>query len=150
MPRADTSIDIAAAVDRLASLHGSNGLAITRIGERHLEACISAESFDIVASTLMQNSKQAEATAIEVTLEATGTASRISFKDNGLGITDANRGRIFEPLFTTRRERGGTGLGLRIARSIIEAHRGTIQLMPGSHGATFVLTLPKSIAEQRG
>jgi signal transduction histidine kinase len=150
MPRADASIDIAAAVDHLASLHGSNGLAITRIGERHLEACISAESFEIVASNLIQNSKQAEATAIEVKLDATGTASRISFKDNGLGITEGNRGRIFEPFFTTRRERGGTGLGLRIARSIIEAHRGTIELMPSSHGATFVLTLPKSIAEQWG
>jgi len=144
VPRADTSIDIAAAVDRLARRHAGNGLAITRTGEERLETCISAESFEIVATNLIQNSMEAEAAAIEVHLEATETAARIAFKDNGRGITEGNRGRIFEPFFTTRRERGGTGLGLRIARSLIEAQEGTIELLPGSRGAVFALTLPRS------
>jgi signal transduction histidine kinase len=147
MPRADTTLDIAAAVDRLALLHGGNGLVITRTGEGRVEACISAESFEIVATNLIQNSKQAEATAIEMNLETTERASRISFKDNGIGISEGNRSRIFEPFFTTRREHGGTGLGLRIARSLIEVHQGTIQQIPSGHGATFVLTLPKSFTE---
>ena len=150
MPRADTTLDIAAAVDRLALLHGGNGLVITRTGEGRVEACISAESFEIVATNLIQNSKQAEATAIEMNLETTDRASRISFKDNGIGISEGNRSRIFEPFFTTRREHGGTGLGLRIARSLIEAHQGTIQQIPSSHGATFVLTLPKSFTQLWG
>jgi signal transduction histidine kinase len=98
----------------------------------------------------IQNSKQAAATAIEMNLETTERASRIRFKDNGIGISEGNRSRVFEPFFTTRREHGGTGLGLRIARSLIEAHRGTIQQIPSSHGATFVLTLPKSFTEQWG
>ena len=143
MPRADTPIDVAAAVDRLALLHGSNALAIVRTGEAHLKTCITTESFEIVASNLIQNSLQAEATTIEIDLQETETTSRISFKDNGLGISEGNRRRIFEPFFTTRRERGGTGLGLRIARSVLEAQHGTIQLAPSSNGATFVLMIPK-------
>jgi signal transduction histidine kinase len=107
-------------------------LAIVRTGAGHLEARISAESFEIVATNLIQNAKQAEATAIEVNLEKTGMGSRISFKDNGHGVSEGNRSRIFDPFSTTRREHGGTGLGLRIARYLIEAHQGTIELMPGS------------------
>ena len=148
VPRAEVAIDIAAAVDRLALRHGGNGLAIVRTGAERLETCISAESFEIVATNLIQNSKQAEATAIEVSLEATEAAGRIVFKDNGPGIAEGNRGRIFEPFFTTRREHGGTGLGLRIARSLIEAQQGTIELVPSTRGATFVLTLPRSPASR--
>jgi signal transduction histidine kinase len=147
MPRTGTGIDVAAAIDRLALKHGGNGFSIARTGEGCLEACISPEAFEIVATNLIQNSMQAEATAIEVHLGATESASRISFKDNGVGIAEGNRSRIFDPFFTTRRERGGTGLGLRIARSLIEGHRGTIELVPGGRGATFVLTLPKSAVE---
>jgi signal transduction histidine kinase len=144
VPRADAAIDISAAIDRLALRHGGNGLAIARTGAESLETCISSESFEIVAANLIQNSRQAEATAIEVSLEATGTVVRIAFKDNGRGIAEGNRGRIFEPFFTTRREHGGTGLGLRIARSLIEAQQGTIELVSGGQGATFVLTLPRA------
>src|SRR4029079_11667139 len=69
VPRADTSIDIAAAVDRLARRHAGNGLAITRTGEERLETCISAESFEIVATNLIQNSMEAEGAALAVALE---------------------------------------------------------------------------------
>jgi len=148
VPRAEVAIDIAAAVDRLALRHGGNGLAIVRTGAERLESRISAESFEIVATNLIQNSKQAEATTIEVSLEATEAAGRIVFKDDGPGIAEGNRARIFEPFFTTRREHGGTGLGLRIARSLIEAQQGTIELVPGTRGAIFVLTLPRPPARR--
>jgi signal transduction histidine kinase len=141
--RADVAIDIAAAVDRLAQRHGGNGPAILRTGADRLEACISAESFEIVAANLIQNAQQAEATAVEVRLEATEASARIVFRDNGRGVAEGNRSRIFEPFFTTRREHGGTGLGLRIARSLIEAQQGTIELVPAIRGATFLLTLPR-------
>jgi signal transduction histidine kinase len=147
VPRAEVAIDIAAAVDGLARRHAGNGPAIVRTGAPRLKVCISAESFDIVAANLIQNARQAEATSIEVSLEAVGTSARIAFKDNGRGIAEGNRARIFEPFFTTRREQGGTGLGLRIARSLIEAQQGTIELVPASRGATFLLTLPGSSSE---
>ena len=48
----------------------------------------------------------------------------IEVRDQGVGITPENLGRVFDPYFTTRRT--GTGLGLAISRNIIEGLGGTI------------------------
>ena len=68
---------------------------------------------------------------------------RIHFKDSGPGIPPELSREIFTPFFTTKREAGGTGLGLFIVRGIIENHGGKISLAP-SHGkgAQFDITLP--------
>ena len=50
----------------------------------------------------------------------------ISIADNGPGMTNAVRERVFEPFFTTRHR--GTGLGLAIVRRVVEAHQGTVHL----------------------
>jgi signal transduction histidine kinase len=79
-------------------------------------------------------------------LRFAATSSRgwttITLSDNGPGVPDEQKGRIFEPLFTTRT--GGTGWGLVIAREIVEKHGGTIA-EEGVHGqgAHFVIRLPK-------
>jgi nitrogen-specific signal transduction histidine kinase len=44
--------------------------------------------------------------------------------NDGEPIADNNRDKIFLPFFTTRRESGGTGMGLEIVRSMLRAHRG--------------------------
>ena len=62
--------------------------------------------------------------------------------DDGKGISKGDRARIFQPFFTGNRERGGTGLGLPIARSLLAATGGTIELEAGGKGAAFVLRLP--------
>jgi signal transduction histidine kinase len=59
-----------------------------------------------------------------------------------VGISPGNRDRVFEPFFTTRREAGGTGMGLQIVRSMLAAHGGTIKLLPSEAGATFELRVP--------
>lgn len=65
----------------------------------------------------------------------------ISVKDSGLGIAPANIGRIFEPFFTTKPH--GTGIGLSLSRSIVEAHHGTITVAPNrDRGVTFEVALP--------
>jgi signal transduction histidine kinase len=68
----------------------------------------------------------------------------IRIRDNGLGMTDDVKQRIFDHLFTTKPVGRGTGLGLVIARQIIvEKHGGTLDVTsaPGA-GAEFVITLP--------
>jgi two-component system NtrC family sensor kinase len=61
--------------------------------------------------------------------------------DNGPGVPVELRDRLFDPLFTTRR--GGTGLGLALARRIARAHGGTIALCRSDGlGATFRVELP--------
>jgi len=70
-----------------------------------------------------------------------GNAMRIAISDTGTGIAAANVQRIFEPFFTTKGERG-TGLGLFIAKQVIEEHKGSVSVETSSHGTTFVISLP--------
>ena len=67
----------------------------------------------------------------------------ISIADNGPGIPKHILHRLTEPFFTTRKEKGGSGLGLMIVNGIVKAHGGnlSIQNIPQS-GAMFMVTLP--------
>jgi two-component system sensor histidine kinase ChvG len=67
----------------------------------------------------------------------------IAVEDEGPGVPEDDRARIFERFFTTDAERRGTGLGLAIVRAVAEAHGGSVRFEPRvPHGSRFVLTLP--------
>jgi len=67
----------------------------------------------------------------------------LSVEDEGRGIAEADRGRIFDPFYTTRREEGGSGLGLAVATRIVEEHRGELRIeSEASKGTTVELILP--------
>jgi CheY-like chemotaxis protein len=68
---------------------------------------------------------------------------RISFKDDGPGITKDNLDRIFDPFFTTRQVGKGTGLGLSVSHGIVTQHGGKIYARSKlGMGATFIVELP--------
>ncbi|MFD1033578.1 sensor histidine kinase [Sphingomonas hankookensis] len=92
-------------------------------------------------STLIYNSRQAGAGRVAIAARVEGECVVVTVADDGRGIAPGDRDRVFEPFFTTRRAAGGTGLGLPILRSLLEAHRGGIALDAGE-GAVFRLTLP--------
>jgi PAS domain S-box-containing protein len=69
-------------------------------------------------------------------------AVRISVRDNGPGLNEEQRQRIFEPFYTTRAR--GSGLGMAIARRIMDAHHGSIGVGPEGPGAEIVLLLPRA------
>jgi signal transduction histidine kinase len=71
---------------------------------------------------------------------ASGGCLRLEVGDDGPGVPEAIAARVFEPLVTARA--GGTGLGLALARRIMVAHGGTIELVDATPGATFRLELP--------
>jgi signal transduction histidine kinase len=77
-----------------------------------------------------------------VTLKALNMV-QVRITDNGCGMDEATRKRIFEPFFSTKPVGEGTGLGMSICYGIIEQHRGTIQVSskPGV-GTTIVVELP--------
>ncbi|WP_158861066.1 7TM diverse intracellular signaling domain-containing protein [Lunatibacter salilacus] len=67
----------------------------------------------------------------------------IQISDNGPGMPSHVRDKIFEPFFTTKPVGKGTGLGLSIVYTIIENHKGTIQVESETNvGTSFILTLP--------
>ncbi|MEQ8552530.1 MAG: ATP-binding protein [Cyclobacteriaceae bacterium] len=72
----------------------------------------------------------------------------IRLKDNGAGIPEKIKNRIWEPFFTTKAVGVGTGLGMSITYGIIEKHGGKIEFSSEENkGTEFVITLPKSVRE---
>ncbi len=85
--------------------------------------------------------------AVEVTVARRGADALLSVTDHGPGIEAEDRERIFEPFArldpVARRRTTGAGLGLAIARRIVEAHGGRIRATAGSDGgARFEVTVP--------
>jgi signal transduction histidine kinase len=95
-----------------------------------------------VLASLLQNSVQAGASRIHASGKVQDGRLSLELADDGPGIAEADRARIFEPFFTSRRSSGGTGLGLPIARSLLEASLASIELLPSDRGARFRLSLP--------
>ncbi len=69
----------------------------------------------------------------------------VEFRDTGVGISEENLGRIFEPYFTTKRSGHGTGLGLSLVKRTIQVHGGQIMVDSSpDEGARFTIILPEN------
>ena len=87
---------------------------------------------------------------IELKTRSLGDFVSIEISDNGPGMPDHVKQRIFEPFFTTKAVGKGTGLGLSIVYSIIENHKGTLEVFTEEgQGTTFKITLPVYQSSQR-
>jgi signal transduction histidine kinase len=106
------------------------------------------ETLEEIVLGLVDNAIQhgGDAVRIRIACRPAGAAGapavEVEVSDDGPGISAANVSRIFTPFFTTARDRGGSGLGLSIARSLLEAHGGSIHLVRTGPGAVFRLVLP--------
>ncbi len=106
---------------------------------------IDPELMSQVFVGLVANAIEASVNYSEVILEAksAGPQIELAVSDSGPGVPPELRERVFEPFFTTRAE--GVGLGLAIARQIVEAHGGRIEVgESASGGARFAVILPGS------
>jgi PAS domain S-box-containing protein len=104
-----------------------------------------------VLSNLIRNAREAVGTApegrivVSTALEG-GVTIRCDVSDNGPGLADAVRERLFEPVTSTKPT--GMGVGLSISKSIVEAHYGRIWAQPNPKGGTILsFTLPLAAAE---
>lgn len=115
----------------------------------------NADQLQQVALNLVRNSLSATSAggriAVVIAPDALHTrartasepAVRIDVTDDGRGVETRDLANLFDPFFTTHEADGGTGLGLAVVHSIVEQHRGTIQVESAAgEGATFTVLLP--------
>jgi signal transduction histidine kinase len=134
-------------LDAVAQRYREVGLPVQLSGSvERVQIAMASETLDSILHMLLDNARQHAGAAAEVTinyrLAPSGRGVSLQVSDNGPGISAGNSDRVFEPFFTTARERGGTGLGLAIIRSLLTAHGGDIALAPSARGASFELHLP--------
>ena len=135
----------AVALSEIAShithLHAGDPVELTLTGEVDSLPEIRAdrEQLTQVLLNLVQNGMDAARARhgdskgrVEVRFSRDEGGVRVEVADNGQGISEEERGRVFEPYFTTKSH--GTGLGLAIVLRIIEEHRGTIEIVDGIDG----------------
>jgi two-component system, NtrC family, sensor histidine kinase AtoS len=120
----------------------------TQIDASTPEIMGDARSLEQVWTNLIGNAIQAMGTdggtlvvkVRPVVLFGQSNMVEVSITDTGPGIPDDIKDRIFEPFVTTNR--GGTGLGLPLAKRIVTAHRGTIKVTSFPGGTSFQVQLP--------
>ena len=83
---------------------------------------------------------------VTVTTQKTDNGIEIRIKDNGTGMPESVKEKIFQPFFTTKPTGSGTGLGLSLAYDIItKGHSGTLKVeSKGGEGSEFVVSLPQT------
>ncbi len=95
-------------------------------------------------SNLGRNAHEAGATQIIIHADVTASGMKITLSDNGPGLSDKAKERLFQPFAGSVKD-GGTGLGLVIVRDVLKAHGGDIEYVDtDTAGATFKITLPPS------
>jgi signal transduction histidine kinase len=125
----------------------ANGTTIHLHADTDLEAVwADHDRLEQVFVNLLENAAEhgSSGDAIDVRLRrgtAPGTVE-VEVSDRGPGIPPSLAGRIFDPRVRGTTEGGGAGLGLSIAKGIVEAHGGTLVLVPATCGASFVVALP--------
>jgi signal transduction histidine kinase len=129
----------------------ARGVELTADIQADVRAPFDSEALAIVVSNLLENAmKYAQGTPprVSVRLALSGGDAVLEISDNGIGITERDRERIFEAFYRAAdditRRTPGTGIGLYVAREIVDAHGGRLTAHSGGSGkgATFRLVLP--------
>ncbi|MFI8681441.1 histidine kinase dimerization/phospho-acceptor domain-containing protein [Brevundimonas diminuta] len=142
-PEAGAAVDLRSVAARIAdALKG--GLTITVDLPAGLpKVAVPEASLEMALSILLENSRQVGAGEVLITAQVETDQIRMFVADDGPGVAEGDVERIFEPFFTTRRNEGGAGLGLSIARSLLRANHADLGLAGSRTGAMFEIALPR-------
>lgn len=117
---------------------------IATSGQTDIELALPIEAAAIVFGNLAENAFQNGATRLNLSTRTNGSSVEIVVSDDGNGISEKNRDRVFQPFFSTRRQDGGTGMGLEIARTMLASHGGSITLQDTfERGTAFLIAAPR-------
>lgn len=78
---------------------------------------------------------------VQISMATAGDLVQIEVSDSGAGVPEALRQQVFEPFFTTKAPHA-TGLGLSIARAIVQLHHGVLEIRERDGRSAFVVELP--------
>ncbi|MFT5358239.1 MAG: signal transduction histidine kinase, partial [Polyangiales bacterium] len=118
-------------------------------GDDRLRVAVDRGRFEQVVLNLINNALDAAGPGGHVRVHARLDERQmvVDVSDNGAGIPSGAKERLFEAFYTSKGDQG-TGLGLYISRSLIEAHGGTLELVSSSsEGTIFRLSLPAETAD---
>jgi signal transduction histidine kinase len=120
-----------------------NVTLISRLPEKPLVANVDADLLKQAVLNVIQNGAQAmpEGGRLEVILEESRKTSLLRIADEGTGIPDDLRGKIFDLYFTTKA--GGSGIGLAMTYRILQLHHGSVEVQSRQGcGTEFLLRIP--------
>lgn len=90
--------------------------------------------FELACLNVIRNACQAAGRQVDVRFDAVDDYWRLRVDDDGPGIDEALRIRIFEPFYSTRPAGEGTGLGLAMVKSVIKEHQGYLEVSDSPYG----------------
>lgn len=140
------ALDLRSVVERVGRLvrhsarNQSTGLVVESDGSTMVHG--DANQLEQVLLNLAINALQALGKGGTIRMSLGGDASQVvlEVEDDGPGIAPEVAAGIFHPFFTTKSN--GTGLGLAVAKRIVEEHRGSLSILERETGATFQVRLP--------
>ena len=138
-------------ITRAASLAGRSLTGVTLKsppGQERSVMC-APQLFVQVLSNLIENGAHAAGKGgwVEVRVQKSDTGGTVfEVTDSGQGVPVAIRDKIFEPFFTTKPQGVGTGLGLSVARAIVQRHAGLLEVRERGDQTAFVIELPDTRA----
>jgi signal transduction histidine kinase len=140
-PNADT-VNLNNVLESLQIRYFEQGLKIDFELSHEIQLAMSREVLETILINFLDNSRQHGAKEVSIQITELGNQKvSLLFCNDGDAISEANMSKIFTPFFTTYREGGGTGLGMGIVKSLVNAHNGEITVLPSNQGAKFKLVL---------
>ena len=125
------------------SAHGAN-LRLDLDSEIPLVSMNPLE-IELVLVNLIRNAIEAGGGSVEISVGTSRTewGVRLVVRDSGCGMSEEQLAHVFDPLYTTRRHLGGSGLGMSIALGIVQEHEGQMEVQSREgEGTTVVIDLP--------
>jgi signal transduction histidine kinase len=119
-----------------------------RLPAEPVRVAADEELVERMLQPILDNAVRYGRSAVEVSLERNGSLAAVNVADDGPGVADDERRRIFEPGArgeAARSREGGAGLGLSLARRLARSAGGDVAVASSSSGARFVLSLPLSL-----
>lgn len=147
--KTSTDTVVSAALKRVQPIADKKHIELSKKGKAYMFE-VDAKAISDVLVILLENAVKysPEKTQVEVAVDRTDGKIKVSVRDEGIGISEKDRPHIFDRFYRadtsrSKEHKNGYGLGLSIAKRIIDSHKGSISVRTGKKkGAEFVVTVP--------